>query len=134
MLTSEAAFTERVFPLASVLTVVTGRWLTDWDSVLEILSFMINGAVNTYKLGEITRAVGEEVIRQHPVFTEVKDWILEEGESTEDWLAEWRGRYDDCYSLMRNPALHYLKGSGCPVGLKGTSGSKSEWLVNSSPH
>lgn len=97
----------REFPLASILTVTTGRFLCpDVGDLYEILDYLTSTKLLTHQLPAAAEAVRSGVIEQHPQLADVavppevadQAWVA-------PWLAGQRERYGQSLPLRSVPAV-----------------------------
>lgn len=111
---------EQIFPLADVLSVVTGRLLCPIDRVYTLLNFLIGADIYTHQIPTAMRQVFPALVRQYPFLTaapltaavgRLDGHLSSTGDTAErlqickTWVAAQEVRYGPHLLLQRIPGL-----------------------------
>src|SRR5947209_5294054 len=94
----------KTFELATVLTVTTGRLLTDMGKLYDILNFMTGDDLMTHQLPRASNVCAPELLRQFPKLTSVE--VPEHFDATDlkksvdDWLAKLKPTYGNEFTVQ----------------------------------
>lgn len=75
---------EKSFPLAAVLTVTTGRLLTEMDHVYEILNWVTGDDVYTHQIPRALQAAGPLLLKRFPELVPASGGLR----SLDSWIAK----------------------------------------------
>jgi hypothetical protein len=89
--------TTKTFDLGTVLTVTTGRMLTDMGSLYEILNFMTGESLMTHQLPRASEACEEPLLAQFPKLAEVQVPEKFTGDDLAQVVADWVADQEKIY-------------------------------------
>ncbi|RVC47631.1 hypothetical protein EN781_00410 [Mesorhizobium sp. M4A.F.Ca.ET.090.04.2.1] len=89
---------EKAFPIGAVLSVVTGRLVSEnhMTGIYEVLNYMTGENVFTHQIPRISREAEPVILALHP---ELRKALPEaeqvNGDNWREWLATWKARYGE---------------------------------------
>ncbi|MCO5080916.1 MAG: hypothetical protein M9955_04570 [Rhizobiaceae bacterium] len=93
---------QKSFPTAAVLSVVTGSLLCDIGQVYEVLNFMTGESVYTHQLPRISREATPVLLARRPELQAAIDEADQVNpENWQAWLATWVERYGETMAVPR---------------------------------
>lgn len=94
--------TTKTFDLGTVLTVTTGRLLTDMGSVYEILNFMTGEDLMTHQLPRASRACEGPLLSQFPKLAEIevpKGFTGDTAKAVPQWVDTQKAIYGNAFEV-----------------------------------
>lgn len=93
----------REFSLGTILTMTTGRFLTTFDELYDLASYMSGEEVWTHQLPRVKGEAGPVILKRYPQLAEIEVPTYDESTDKEsfygDWLATQEERYGKMFAL-----------------------------------
>lgn len=84
----------RTFPIASVLSTVTGVLVSPIGGVYEVLNWMTGESVFTHQIPRISREAQPVIVAMHPQLQQAIDESKQvTADNWQSWLTTWTDRY-----------------------------------------
>lgn len=96
------AIPTKSFPVADVLSTITGRLMADIGGVYTVLSWMTGESIYTHQLPRIRREAQAAMVAFRPDLARaIEEAAQVNRENWRDWLATWRARYGDTIDVIK---------------------------------
>ena len=96
--------TTKEFPIGAVLSVVTGRLVSENHiaGVYEVLNFMTGESLYTHQLPRVSEEAEPVILAMHPQLAEAKAEAEQvNGDNWREWLSTWTARYGATIAVPR---------------------------------
>lgn len=90
------------FPIANVLTIVTGRLLCEMGGIYEILNWMTSESLYTHQLPRVGREAKPVLLAAFPQLQDASEAaVVVTHENHLEWLAFWKGKYGEALDVPK---------------------------------